>query len=314
MSNPVLACDLGGTVIKLAIVHAGTVLARSDLPSHSEAGLRPRLSSIADSAHDLSAQADVKLSALAGVSIAIPGIVDHAQGRVRHINGKFLDAPDIDLIEWAHAEFGARAVLENDARAAAIGEWHHGAAQGCDDFVAVTLGTGIGVAAVCGGRVLRGPHGGAGILGGHLTVAIDGRRCSCGRIGCAEAEASTSALTELIQSMGASHDIQALDDVSVDYAKVFTLAESGDPAAIHVRDRSLAVWATLVLDLIHAYDPERVIVGGGIAAAPGILGAFQRALDNDPWSSDCGIDIVLSRLGTDAALLAAPSILAEASA
>ena len=114
--------------------------------------------------------------------------------------------------------------------------------------------------------------------------------------------------------MGASHDIHALDDVSVDYAKVFTLAESGDRAAIHVRDRSLAVWATLVLDLIHAYDPERVIVGGGIAAAPGILDAFQRALDNDPWSSDCGIDIVLSQLGSDAALLAAPSILAEASA
>ena len=307
----VLACDIGGTVTKLAIIAEGSVQGRIDLPSESASGLTARLEPMAGALRDLAAGAGVAVADCVGVSIAIPGIVDRAGGRVVHINEKFADAPGLDLPRWAVDELGLPAVLENDARAAAIGEWHRGAGQGCEDFVAVTLGTGIGVAAVCGGRMLRGPQGGAVIIGGHLTVAIDGRRCNCGRHGCAEAEASTWALAELVRDLGAEHDTTRLRAPDLDYAALIALADHGDAAAIELRRRSFRVWGTLIVDLVHAYDPERVVIGGGISQADQLLPSLRSALDRDPWSSDWGVEIVRSRLGADAALAAAPWILAE---
>lgn len=310
-AGPVLACDVGGTVTKLAIVADGLVLARTDLASESASGLEPRLDPMASAIRDLFDAAGVPVADCLGAAIAIPGIVDRSGGRVVHINEKFADAPGLDLPRWALDELGLPAVVENDARAAAIGEWRHGAGQGCEDFVAVTLGTGIGVAAVCDGRMLRGPHGGAGIIGGHQTVAIDGRRCNCGRRGCAEAEASTWALPGLVRDLGDEHDTSRLRAPDLDYAALIELAHQGDAAAIELRQRSFRIWGALLVDLVHAYDPDRVVIGGGIAKADELLPFLRTALDRDPWSSDWEVEIVRSRLGADAALVAAPWILAE---
>src|SRR5262249_29473232 len=129
--------------------------------------------------------------------MAFPSLIDSRTGRVLAAYGKYADAPQIDLPQWSRKTLRLPLIIENDARMALLGEWQAGAGRGCDDLVMVTLGTGIGTAALIEGIVVRGRHGQAGVLGGHLTVQQDGRQCTCGNRGCAEAEASTSVLPTL---------------------------------------------------------------------------------------------------------------------
>jgi glucokinase len=118
-------------------------------------------------------------------------------GEVLSTLNKFADIQQVDLSAWSARELGLPVRFENDARMALLGEHSAGAAQGAQDVVMVTLGTGIGGAAMLQGHLLHSRYGQAGCLGGHLTVNFRGRRCKCGAIGCAEAEASTSVLEEV---------------------------------------------------------------------------------------------------------------------
>lgn len=239
----------------------------------------------------------------------MPGLVDHAGASVTRIPQKWEDAANLDIDAWTRHDLGIPATLENDARAALVGEWHHGAGRGTGNLVMITLGTGIGVAAVVDGRVIRGAHGAAGVLGGHLQLDPIGRRCMCGLVGCAEAEASTWALAEIAQELlGPAPAAE-----TVTYEHLADLAEH-DERFRTVWDRSLQIWSALIVKLVHAYDPERVVIGGGIARNSSIVEVLSRSLDSDPWMSDWEIPIVPTELGDDAALLAAPWLIDRSAA
>ncbi|MEX2544977.1 MAG: ROK family protein [Phycisphaeraceae bacterium] len=309
----VLACDLGGTRIKLGVVEAGRVLARRILDAESAHGLGPRLSAVEAALRELCDEAGVArvagvagagMAGVAGVGISIPGIIDPHAGRVLAINAKYDDATQLDLGAWARQCFNLPLAMDNDARMALIGEWRHGAGRGCDNIAMITLGTGIGVAAVVEGRVLRGAHGQATILGGHLTVDYAGRRCTCGNIGCAEAEASTDVLAALAQTRDDLATSALAGETILDYRAVFDWAKRGDTCAAALRDHSLNVWAALAVNLVHAFDPERIVVGGGIAASDDLLPAMQRYVDQYAWTPRHRVELVRGRLGDDAALVA----------
>ena len=241
-----------------------------------------------------------------GVALAFAGVVDARSRRVVATNDKFTDAPAIDLEEWAQRVMGLPIEMDNDARVALLGEWQAGAGRGADDLVMVTLGTGIGAAAVSDGRIIRGGHGMAGIFGGHLTVNYAGRRCTCGNIGCAEAEASTDRLAELVRDVAHAGGMNAdgRDTEPFDYARIFALADAGDALAASVRDRSVAVWSAMVVNLIHAYGPQRVVMGGGIArGAPWLIKAIRQHVDQHAWMPWGNVEIRLAELGDDAALI-----------
>jgi len=286
----VLAVDAGGTSIKLAVVQEGAVLGQSSLPAHSDDGLEPRLPLIADALRQL-IPPGVEVE---GLGMAFPSLIDgdHVVGDV----GKYRDAERLDLKAWVLKEFRAPFAIENDARMAAIGEWRCGAGKGSSDVVMVTLGTGIGTGVIMGGQVVRGRHGSAGILGGHMTARVGGRPCPCGNVGCWETEASTAALRELTS--------EVLDG-PLDYARVFAEAERGSAWAIELRDRSLAVWSSLAVSLIHAYDPEVLVFGGGVmASGEATLGPIRDHVRRHAWTPWGQVRVVASELGNRAALLA----------
>jgi glucokinase len=299
-----LAADIGGSRIKLGLVENESVLARSTLEARSGEGLELQLPRIASAFGDLLDRARVKRAECGAVSFGFPAIVDSSTGRVLTAYGKYVDASRLDLRKWARREFGLDFVIENDARAALVGEWRAGAAKGCDHVVGITLGTGLGAAAIMKGQLVRGKHGQAGVLGGHFTVRWGGRLCTCGNRGCAEAEASTSVLPEIVREHpGFSNSrLRSLD--RIDYAGLFRLAREQDSCAVELRSRTIGVWAAMVVNLVHAYDPERVIVGGGIMAGADDFFAdlvkSVRELAHTPWGT---IDIVPARLGDDAALI-----------
>jgi glucokinase len=193
---------------------------------------------------------------------------------------------------------------------ALVGEWKHGAGRGSDNVVMLTLGTGLGTSAVIEGQLLRGKHGQAGVLGGHTTVRYGGRECSCGNIGCAEAEASTAFLAQVAVTLPGWESSSLRKLATLDYAAVFEHA--GDACARKLRDHSVQVWATLAVNLIHAYDPEVVIVGGGIMASADVVlpavSDYVRRHAHTPWGK---VRVVASELGDTAALVAGEWLLRE---
>lgn len=308
----ILACDLGGTQMKIGVVRAGRVLAQTIEPAHSKAGLAPGLPILKSAWMRL--LADLKLTArdCAGISVAFPSLVDAKSGRILAEYGKYADAMQLDLRAWARDEFALPLAIENDARMALVGEWKYGAGRGCDNVVMITLGTGLGTSAVIQGQLLRGQHGQAGVLGGHTTVRYGGRACNCGNIGCAEAEASTAFLSEIATSLP-EWDSSSLRNVgALNYAMVFKHSAEGDRCALKLREHSLGVWSALVVNLIHAYDPEVVILGGGVmASADVILPAVRKYVEkhaHTPWGK---VRVAGGKLGEAAALVAGEWLLGE---
>jgi glucokinase len=307
-----LACDLGGTRLKIGLVRAGTVLARTLEPARSRQGLASHLPVLRSAWLRLLGQAGLNLENCAAISVAFPSLIDAATGRVLAEYGKYADAMDLDLRAWGRRELGLPLVIENDARMALIGEWQAGAGRDCNNVVMMTLGTGLGTAALIEGRVLRGRHGQAGVLGGHITVRHGGRPCTCGNLGCAEAEASTAALAALAASRPDFAASVLAREAVLDFAGVFRHAAGGDACAAALRDHSLQVWSSLAVNLIHAYDPEVVILGGGImASAETVLPAVRRHVDrhaHTPWGK---VRVLASQLGDDAALVAGEWLMRE---
>lgn len=308
----ILACDMGGTRIKLGLVRQGRILIRETIPAHSDRPLAECLQAVAVCGRSLCERAGVDLRRLGGMTIAFPSLIDVASARVLDEHGKYSDAPGFDLRGWAASTMGLRLAVDNDARMALIGEWRCGAGRGSDNVLMITLGTGLGTSVVIEGRVLRGRHGQAGCLGGHVTVDFDGRACQCGNIGCAEAQASTSVLREMALATPGFDSSPLAKADPLDYAAVFRFASEGDPCAVELRNKSLRVWAAMCVSLVHAYDPEILVLGGGIMASGEIILPFVRDYvrkrARTPWGT---VSVVASELGDAAALLGGEYLLSE---
>ncbi|MGA2247787.1 MAG: ROK family protein [Verrucomicrobiota bacterium] len=307
-----LACDLGGTRMKIGLVREGAVQAQTTLRANSQAGLIPGLPALKAAWLRLLGESNLSVRDCDGISVAFPSLVDIQSGRILAEYGKYADAMSFDFCAWAKAEFNLPLAIENDARMALVGEWKHGAGRGLDNVVMITLGTGLGTAAVIEGRLLRGKHGQAGVLGGHNTVRYAGRVCTCGNVGCAEAEASTAYLRQMAEGVPewASSSLQKF--AALNYAVVFEHAEAGDRCALKLREHSSRVWATLAVNMIHAYDPEIVILGGGVmASAAVVLPAIDEYVQrhaHTPWGK---VRVVAGELGDLAALIAGEWLLQE---
>lgn len=244
-----LCIDFGGSEIKLGVLDQGEPLRTATVP------VGPGdLEAAAAAASGLAAGL-----APAAVGIAVPGIVDRAAGRMVKAHDKHPRLDGLDLVAWSRASFGLPAVIENDARAALVGETANGSAAGARDAVLMALGTGIGTAAIIDGTLLRGAHDHAGVLGGHLTVDFAGARCNCGNIGCAESIAGAWALRR---------DLAVRGDAVTDVKALF---EADDDAALALRERAVRAWGATAVSLCHAYDPAVVILSGGIMRAGAAL-------------------------------------------
>lgn len=300
-----LAADFGGRRIKLGLVKDGRVTARRVLAANADQPLTARLEVVAEGLSTLCHDQGLTFHDCDGVGFAYPSIIDTRQARIMDHFGKFGDASRLDLRGWVMKTLGLPLAIDNDARLALIGEWQYGAGRECDNLAVITLGTGLGTSAVVEGQVLRGLHGQAGILGGHLTVRYGGRQCVCGNLGCAEAEASTWMLEKLARECEGFADGPLSREPVLDYAAVFRLAAEGDACAQTLRDHSLRIWSATAVNLIHAYDPQKIILCGGIMASGDVIvpavQAYVERHAHTPWGR---VEVVPSALGDEAALLA----------
>ncbi|MEU6858170.1 ROK family protein [Glycomyces sp. NPDC046736] len=261
-----LGIDFGGSEIKLGVLDQGEPLRTAAVPA--AAGLAGAAAAAAELIG-----ADEPTAA----GIAVPGVVDREVGTLVKAHDKHPALTGLDLVAWARATFDLPAVIENDARAALVGETAAGSAAGAKDAVLMTLGTGIGTAAIIDGVLLRGAHDHAGILGGHLTVDLEGPLCNCGNIGCAESIAGAWALRR---------DLAARGDAVTDVKDMLAAAANGDTAAAALRDRAVRAWGASAVALCHAYDPDVVILSGGILrAGPAVAEPIEAHVKAHLWTS-----------------------------
>lgn len=288
------ALDLGGTRIKFGLISNRQCVVTSSLAIPSSERFATVLPLIEAEIYRMMRESG--FTELDGIGMAFPTIVDSDRMRLLYQYVKYTDANDLDLTTWAKARWNATLVMENDARAALVGEWQFGAGQGVDNLVMVTLGTGVGSAALVNGRLLKGSHYLAGNLGGHQTIRFDGKRCNCGNVGCLESEASSWALPEMIKQHVLYPESLFAQGERSDFEAVFRLATAGDSLAISIRDHCLEVWAAGILNLVYAYDPDRIVIGGGVMhSAELILPFIQQKIAQAAWLPANAIQVVAAQ-------------------
>lgn len=310
---PVLACDVGGTRIKFGVVRGAQLLAQMEIEAERGRGLAAALKRVAQAVPSLCHQARVPMKSLAGLGLSFPGIIKPGTETILSTPaGKFDDAKELDVARCIKKLLGLPVRICNDANAALLGEWKFGAARGCRSAVMMTLGTGIGTSAVIDGVPLRGQHGQAGCLGGHFTTSLEGYICPCGNIGCVESEASTWSLPAHARNHPAFAGSRLATKKILDYSAVFQAAAAGDPVAVELRDRSIRVWAIALVNLIHAYDPEIAIVGGGIMRSGRIiLPPLRRHVSKHAWTPWGKVKIKSAMLGNHAGMFGVASLFAD---
>jgi glucokinase len=307
-----LAIDLGGTHATCGLVEDRRIVGHDTLDTDHAKSLNAVLPRIRDAFLHLVKNNGFTLQDISGIAVGIACIVDSRATRALATHGKYDDARSIDLCRWSREEFGLPLRLENDARMALLGEYFAGAARGFSDVVMMTLGTGIGGVTMIEGKLLRGKHFQAGCLGGHFPVLFCGRQCTCGGIGCAEAEASGSSLAAVVNDWPeiASSALAKYSDIG--FKELFAESAAGDHIACSIRDRCLKIWAADAVALIHAYDPEILVIGGGVMkSAEVILPAVESHVHQFAWTPWGKVQVRAAELGNNAALLGAVPLLSE---
>lgn len=301
--------DMGGTNIKAGIVEDGKTKHFTSIPAYSSDDFAHTISRIDQLINDLLGVSGIEPGHIEGIGIAVSGIVDVKRNKVLDINEKYTDARDFDFDHWSEESHHTRLYMENDARAALIGEWQFGRGRSFNDIVMVTLGTGVGGAAMINGKLLYGKNYQAGCLGGHFTVNYNGSKCTCGNTGCVEAEASSWALGKLIEkhkSTSGDHLSRALNNTQdkIDFRELFRLSEEGEEVAAEIINHCLKVWSAGIVSMIHAYDPEIVLISGGIMKSSEVILPFIREwVAENAWMPTSKVEIEVSGNLADAALL-----------
>lgn len=285
---PRYGIDLGGTNIKLGRVEGGQVAARLEVPTEHDA--EACLRTLAAKIGELSGG-----ETPASVGIGLPGVIDAARTRV-------LDSPnllflqDLAMTERLSQALGCPVFLENDANVAALGEARCGAGQDFEDFLFVTIGTGIGGGLLLGGELYTGP-GGMGGEFGHLTVGHD-RQCGCGALGCLEAIASARAMETLAaQGLG---KVQSLKELAAG-------AREGDKDALAVFHTAGSCLGEALAQVALLLDLRVFLFGGGGGPVLDLLKKPARAVLNQRCFGRSADDFQLlpATLGNDAGLLGA---------
>jgi len=301
-----IAIDLGGTIVKIGLLKEGQLLDRKEIIAQSVSGLKAQLPEIEMTIDQILHSNQLHNTDLLGIGFSFAGLVDSSKNRILSTNQKYDDGPQTDLVGWARQNWNSPLFAENDARMALMGEWQYGAGSGCSDLVMVTLGTGIGSAVLINGQLLKGKHFQAGNLGGHFVVNHHGTVCTCGNIGCVEAEASTWRLPSLLKEHPGFSESSMRNKEVLDFKALFFHAGNNDRVAKEVLDHCLSAWAAGIITMIHAFDPEMIILSGGIMKSSAIiLPSIQEKVNNLAWTPWGKVKLVEARYPDSAALYGA---------
>jgi predicted NBD/HSP70 family sugar kinase/putative N-acetylmannosamine-6-phosphate epimerase len=260
--SAVIGVDIGGTAIKAALVHGdGSIEFPAKIPTDASkgraaiaAGLIKAISAVLDSACSSGKTPEA-------IGIASAGAIDSETGSVFAATDNLPGWTGFNLSAFGEENFKLPTFVANDAHAAVLAEMHFGAARTLSDFVAITVGTGIGGGIVVGRKLLAGQHGFAGTVG-HQVIRAGGEPCNCGRKGCLEAYVSTCALLREFERLNGTLDTSL--DSAARALEINRLARAGDGAARSAYATLAGFLAEGVANIFNILDPQAVLISGGL--------------------------------------------------
>ncbi len=317
LTQPTVGIDIGGTKINAAIVvpdaPAGEDCWRSLLNAHTPADSETFLRTLSDMINQLKQESPIQ-----AVGIATAGVVDSIHGQILGSTGNMPALTHLrNLKERVEAEVQLPVHVENDANAAAYGEWCYGAAQGARNMFAITLGTGVGMGIVFNGQMYRGSHFYAG-EGGHIAISYRReRKCTCGRWDCWEAFASGTGLQKTAELAVEAATETAQAEFKAKYCtneEVTTYAviaawKDGNPIGHQIMDEWHHHIAVGLGSLINVMDPDMIVVGGGLAQFVNFDLLLERTRER---SMSAAFNLVPATLGNYAGIVGAAYLAQEA--
>ncbi|MBS5927105.1 MAG: ROK family protein [Clostridium sp.] len=309
MKKYVIGVDLGGTKISTAIsTIEGNILANVVLPTKAEEGETAVLGRIVQSIDEVIVGSSTSIDEIEAIGIGSPGPLDAKKGII--ITTPNLPFKDYNLVQPLKEKYNIPVYLDNDANAAAIGEYMFGAGKGKDSIVYFTVSTGVGGGAVLDGKVYRG-HTSNALEIGHTTVDPNGPRCNCGNLGCLEAISSGTAIARKGKEAVSTNVETSLKkyDTVTSY-EVFKEAEAGDEVAKDIIDNALTYLGIGVANAIATFDPEMIIIGGGVSKAGDIVfNTVKKVVNKRCFKSMAeSCEIVPAGLGSDAGVVGAVAL------
>lgn len=294
----IIAIDIGGTEIKYGLVSSrGEVIFSSSLLTEASKGVEQLLEKIYKIVEEL------KDDKVVGIAVSATGQIDGAIGKV--VGGIDLIPGWIgtNLVEILEEKYRLPAILENDVNCAALGEMWMGAAKGKENFLCLTIGTGIGGGVVLKGELLRGESSVAAEFG-HIQIVKNGVQCGCGNRGCYQSYASTTALLELAEEKTGKklNGKEIFDEVHKNNIKYKEIVDE---------------WADYFTDglatLIYIFNPSLIVIGGGVSKQGDFLkNIFQKSLEKKVMKNYLDIlEIKMAERGNDAGMLGAAYLLLE---
>jgi glucokinase len=305
-----IGIDVGGTNIKIALVESnGTITYSNTLPTRTEMGYEYTINNMKQAIRELMSETKTDKNSIEGIGFGFPGQIDCQKGIVRlapNVPG-WVDVPIAEMIE---KEFGIPTRVDNDVRCAALGELNYGAGVGCQNLICITVGTGIGSGLIINGKLVRGASNAAGELG-HIKLQMqDGPLCGCGDYGCLEAFASGPAIVAMAEDYikgGKSTKYRELGSTEITPYIVAEAAKQGDPVAKRIFTIIGEYIGVGLASAVNLLNPEKIIIGGGVADAGEILlGPLRETLLKRAMPiSGAAVEIVPAKLGNTAGVIGA---------
>ncbi len=310
-----IGVDVGGTNVKLALVDlAGKIVYSNTTPTRADLGYEHSVANIQSAIEELMKETNTNKDSIEAIGFGFPGQIDYKEGVVRLLPN-MPGWSNIPVAKIMEDKFGIQTKLDNDVRVATLGELKYGAGKGCQNLVCITVGTGIGSGLVFNGKLIRGANNAAGEIG-HIKLTMgDGPICGCGDWGCLEAYASGPAIVaeakEYIKG-GKSSKFKELATEELSPYIVAQAALQGDVVAKRIFAKMGEIIGLGLTSVINLLNPEKVIIGGGVADAGDILfdPIKQTILKRAMPIQAQGVEIVPAKLGNTAGVIGA-SLLVE---
>jgi len=300
--------DLGGTNIVAAVVDEyGVIYGRSIRKTNAPRSYEDIFSDMAECAFDAAKESGITFDEIQSVGIGCPGAIEKETGNVEFSNN--LGFYDVPIVTHMEKLLGKKVYVENDANAAAWGEFLAGSGKGTDSMIMITLGTGVGSGIIDNGHLLTGAYGkGAEI--GHMVIHMNGEKCTCGRRGCFEAYASATALINQTKKAMKENPQSDMWKISKTLSKVDgkTAFTAKDNTAKGVVKNYLNYLSEGIVNVVNIFQPEAICLGGGVSnAGEKILKPIRKKIKDYSFArfGKKQTEVQIAKLGNDAGIIGA---------
>lgn len=266
----IASVDIGGTGIKFGILTLqGEILKKHKRDSQAHLGGAALMNNVIEGLKEI--LVDVNDEDIVGIGVGTAGQVDHIKGKINFASEVIPNYTGTDVKGILEKEFGHPVFVENDVNTAMLGEMWKGAGEGASIVLGITVGTGIGGAIILDGKVFHGATGSAGEFGHIVVDDRDEKPCTCGGHGCWELYGSATALIKFTRELLKENKdslmwekyIKSLDEVNA--KNIFDAAKEGDELMLSCVEKFSENIATGLVSLIHTFNPEVIIIGGGVS-------------------------------------------------